>query len=460
MTFSRVFRRGICAILAVVLLFGSIAVSAAEPLLYEFPVTEAEDGTVSEAIESPSAMMLYIGMQPEQDVVLYEKQADVRYQPGALMRVAMTGYAMKLITEQHIDIDTTTATYTLELFNRYVAGSGLHTALMNFGETWTLRDLLTMCSIQTVADCAVTLAAKLAGTPETFVEGLNAFAAELGCENSHFTNVGGTNEEGQYMSARDAVTFVRYAMQYPELADMLELTDWTVQPVEGGDRRSWPTSNDMIRPSTPSYYTYANGGRTGATEEQMHLIEYGSMNGYDYMAVVMGAPRKDKDNKLTRIAYADARRLIRWGLLDFQYVTLLHKDEPVGRAPVSGCAERDYLSLVPAADFNTVVGKDVDVTQITREISYNKTTYTAPVARGESLGTMTLYLDGRVVGQVPLVAGEAAPHSVFKSAWEGLRRGLFSGWALVFVITLFLLIALYIWFAVRYNRERQKARKR
>ncbi len=450
MTATRLFRRILCVLLAVCLLLITALPVSAEQLLYEFPETE------DEKITAPSAMLLYIGMQPEQDVTLYEKAADTRYQPGSLMRVAMVGYAMKLITEQNIDIDTATASYSLTLFNHYVAGTGLHVALMNFGETWTLRDLLTLCTIQTAADCAVTLANRLSGSPEAFVDGLNAFAAELGCTNSHFTNVIGLNEEGQYMSARDVVTFTRYAMQYPEITQMLELTEWTVQPVSGGSRRSWPSSNDMLRQSTSAFYTYAVGGRTGGTLTETSLVEYGSLDGYDYMAVVMGAQRKDDKGNLTNTAYAEARLLIRWGLIGFNYETLLHKDEPVGRVPVSGCSERQYLSLVPAADLNSVVIKGTDLSKVTRKVTYTQESYRAPIEKGDTLGSVTLYLEGKEIASADLVAGETAPYSTLYAIWEGIRSAIFSGWMLAFIIIAILLIVGYVWLTVRYNRKRRR----
>ncbi len=448
-----VVRRILCVLLAACLVFAMAVPVCAEPLLYDFPETEEEK------ITAPSAMMLYIGIQSDQDVVLYEKQADLRYQPGGLMRVAMVGYAMKLIREKNIDINTATASYTLELFNHYVAGTGLHVALMEFGETWKLHDLLTICTIQTAADCAVTLAQALAGSPEAFVEGLNQFAAELGCTNSHFTNVIGLNEEGQYMSARDVVTFTRYAMQYDEVVAMLKLKDWTVQPVSGGSRRSWPTSNDMIRPSTDVFYTYAAGGRTGGTLTETSLVEYGSLDGYDYMTVIMGAERKDKDGNLTHTAYKEARLLIRWGLIGFNYTTVLRKDEPVGRVAVAASRNKRYVSLVPATDVNTVVIKNTDITKITRTVTYAQEKYRAPIEKGEVLGQVTLYLNGKEIAKADLVAGETAPYSFFRAVWEGFKRVIFSGWMLAFVILLIAAAAAYVWLTVRYNKKHKRHRK-
>ncbi len=446
---KRLLSAGVAVLLAVLFLLPA----AAKAKLYEYPVNEDDPDDV---IAAPSAIMTYVGVKPEQDVLLYEKQADVRYQPGALMRVAMIGYAMKLIEGKRIDMDTVTGSYSLELFNHYVAGTGLHVALMNFGETWTVRDLLTVCAIQTAADCAVTLATVLSGSPEEFVEGLNGFAQELGCTNSHFTNVVGLNEEGQYMSARDVMTFTRYALEYGELETMLELTQYTVKPVSGGAARSWPNSNDMIRQSTAFFYTYADGGKVGGTLTESSLVEFGSKDGYEYMAVVMGAVRKNEDGELTGAGYADARRLIRWGLLDFSYEMLARKDEPVGRIPVTDCAQTDSIPLVPAKDLSTVIGKDVDVDKITREVICDTESLQAPVERGTAAGTLNLYYEGEHIGSVPLVTGEAAAYHFLYAVWKRVAAVLFSGWFIAFLVLLILLCGGYVAFNVHYNRKRHK----
>lgn len=453
MSSIRLLRRIACGLIAVCLLCMTAFSASAEAIRYDFPETEEQ------AITAPSAMMLYFGIRPEDDVVLYEKEADARYQPGSLMRVAMLGYAMKLINEQKIDIDTETASYSLYLFNHHVAGTGLGTAEMNFGETWTLRDLLTLCAIQTSADCAVTLAEKLSGSPEAFVEGLNEFATELGCTNSHFTNVMGLNDDGQYMSARDVVTFLRYAMQYPEVYEMLALTDWTVQPVSGGKKRSWPTGNDMLRASQEPFYQYATGGRTGGTLTESSLVEYGSYKGYDYMAVVMGAERKDEKGKLTHTAYKEAKALIRWGFLEFSHLTLLLKDVPVDHVNVINSSNKDGVQLISAKDLITVAPNGTDISKVTRQITYTKKEYRAPVKKGEVLGTMVLYLDGKEIGRTDLVASEDAPHSALLAAKEKIHAVLFSWWTVAFVILILLLIGGYILLMIRYNRRHNKTWK-
>ena len=277
-----------------------LAVNAAD-IRYEFPADEGEN------IASPSAMLMYLGVRADQDVILYEKEADKAYRPGALSRVAVLGYAMKVVEEKGLDLDKTTGTFTLYLYNHYVTGTGLAIVNMATGEEWTLRDLFAVCAIQTAADSVVTLAAAVSGTVEEFVDGLNAFAAELGCTGSHFTNVTGLNDEGQYMTARDTMTFMRYAMEKPLLKELFSLKQYTVNPVKKGKKTTWATGNEMIRASSPYYYAYAHGGKTGGTLTELGVVQFGGKDGYEYLAVVMGAPKKDEKGNATGTAYEDVR---------------------------------------------------------------------------------------------------------------------------------------------------------
>ena len=315
------------------------------------------------------------------------------------------------------------------------------------------------CSIQTLADCAVTLAATLSGSHEAFVEGLNAFAKKHGCNGSYFTNVMGINDGVQKMTARDVATFSRYALQYTELRDMFEEEYLTVTAVKDGKTRSWPTSFEMKRKSAEgAYYSKADGGKTGSSNTEMGVMAFGGDHGYEYMAVVMGAPRKTENGELTNIAYADAKRLLRWGILNFRYETIARKNEPVARVPVDDCAERSDISLVPTKDLTTVLGEEIQSDQLTRRIVTTQERYTAPIEAGAVLGRMEVYCGDKLVASVPLVAATAAPRSGIYALWCDVKGWLFSGWFAALLIIAIVLVAGYIAYSIVYNR-RKKSKK-
>lgn len=434
--------------LCLMLFTGLLAAPVSAQVLYDYPTSEGN------TIESPSAMLVYLGTTAEQDVVLYEKDADTRYSPGALVRVMVGAYAMEVIEEKNLDMETTTGTYTLQMFNHTIAGTGLGTANMAFGETWTLKDLLSVSMIQTAADAALTLAVTLCGDQATFVQGMNDLAEELGCTNSHFTNVTGLHDENQYMSPRDVIIITRYAADFPALRKMMEMSQYTAHPVSGGEARSWPSSNELLRSTSSNYYKDAVYGRTGYADGYS-IVAMGAKAGYEYMAVAMGA-QKDENGAAT-VHFSDAKKLLQWGFSDFSYKTLLNKNEPVDRIPVSLCWEKDTIAAVPVEEFSTIVASGVDSSQVIRKVIRYQDTLTAPVEKDTPLGKVELYLNlDQKIGEVELVAAESAEKNQLLAAWAQFLLFVKSPWFYIGLGALLLLLLGYVILVVVHNRRRKR----
>jgi D-alanyl-D-alanine carboxypeptidase (penicillin-binding protein 5/6) len=162
-------------------------------------------------ISAKSAILVSLGATPEEDTVLYEKQPDSKRSPAALVRMMVGVTAIEIIRDKGIDIDKVTGKYSSEAFN-IIAGTGLTTVQMQFGEEWTIRDLLSISMIQTAADACVTLAITLSGSHSQFVAEMNKLAKKIGCENTSFANVTGIDSLNQYTTVRDLYKIMRYAM--------------------------------------------------------------------------------------------------------------------------------------------------------------------------------------------------------------------------------------------------------
>lgn len=442
--------RILAALFAAVFCFGGVSV-AAESLLYEYPAKE--DDTVL----APSAILCYVGIKPESDVVIYEKDADKTYEPGGLIQPAVLGYAMECIRKQNLDLDKTTGTFTLDMFNNYVSGTGLQVASMKIGETWKLRDLLTYCAIQTAADAAVTLAETVAGSVESFVDGMNGYAKKIGCKTAHFTNVTGLNEDGQCMSARDVMLCMRHAMEDADLSKILLLSDYTALSTDGERKHNAHTSNEMVRQSSPYYYTYSTAGRLGGSLTENGAVERCSKDGYEYLLVLFGEQRLNDKDEPTGNVYKDARRLFRWALLDFTYQAIVRKEEPVSRIPVKYSSERDSVSLVPVQDLATVTHNDMDLAAVTRRVICDTETLKAPVKKGERLGKLELYYDGKQIGTVDLITGEDASFDFIHTVWTFIKTFFTSVWLWLGILLVLVIFVGYIWLYFRYNRKKKKS---
>lgn len=416
-------------------------------------------------VHSSSAAVIFLGGSYEEDVYLYEKDADGIHAPAALVRLMAGAYALKQIKDNNLDMDTVSGTYTLEMFNAHVAGTGVNPIGMEFGETWKLRDLLTVSLIQTASDASTTLAYTVSGSMEAFVKGMNDLAKEIGCEHTHFANVTGLDSLSQYTTVRDMHRILRYAMNFPDFETMISQTQYAVQPLSGGAGYNVSNRLDMLRSSSSYYYAPLKFGRTGLSGyEGWSLATVASDSGYDYMVIVMGCPSRTEDGK-TGMQYTDTIELFRWAFRNFTYKTLLTDSEILGSMKVNLVWGKDTVNLVPKSPFATVVYNDVKPEEIIKKVTVYETEVTAPIAAGTVYGKVELIVNvDEKIGEMELVTTENLQKNGFLAFLSGVGNVLTSGWLWLAIGGLMLLVVGYITYAVigarRHKRKMNKGRKR
>lgn len=387
------------------------------------------------------------------DILLYEKEPDRELDPAATVRILVGLYAMRLIEENGVDIDQATGTYTDTLEQNHIWGTGLSLANMEIGETWTVRDLLSVSMIQTAADACVTLAQALSGSVDLFVLGMNRYAEEIGCTHSHFVNVHGLDDPRQYTTVRDMYRILRYALDYPLLSQMLGASEYTVTPVSGGSERSWENTNYMLRGSSDYYYAPLTLGKTGVSEtDGAALASVAESDGYRYLAVVLGCPADEGGSH-----YENSRKLYQWAFGNFEIKTVLAKNQPVDRLPVSLAWNIDSVTLCAKESLSCLVADEVDTSGIRTVVIPLQESLEAPVEKGTVLGKVELYLRlDEKIGEVELVAGETVSRSEILYVWKQITDFFASPWFWMIAGILLLLLAGYVLLAILHNREKKR----
>lgn len=88
---------------------------------------------------------------------------------------------------------------------------------LEVGSRVSIDDLLKGIIVQSGGDAGLVLAEAIAGSEQGFAALMNDRAAELGLEDSHFSNARGLTEAGQYMSAHDIARLAAHILRtYPE----------------------------------------------------------------------------------------------------------------------------------------------------------------------------------------------------------------------------------------------------
>jgi len=132
------------------------------------------------------------------------------------------------------------------------------------GELIRVDDLLQATLLKSANDASVALAEKVSGSEAAFARLMTRRARDLGAVNTHFENASGLPADEHYSTVYDLAIMLRYAMQRPDFAEIMQMKTASVESVAG---RMW-----NLRNHNRLLWTFpgALGGKTGWTRASRH----------------------------------------------------------------------------------------------------------------------------------------------------------------------------------------------
>lgn len=311
---------------------------------------------------------------------LLEKNANSRMPTSSMSKIMTMYMVFEALREGRLSLDD-----TLPVSEKAwrTGGSKMFVELNN---RIRVEDLIRGVIVQSGNDASVVLAEALGGSEEAFAEMMNRKAAELGMNDSHFTNATGWPDENHYSTAHDLALLAQHIIrEFPEYYHYYSETEFTYHDIKQGNRN-------------PLLYRNMNvdGLKTGHTEVAGYgLTASAERNGRRLVLVVNGLPDMQ--------ARADeSARLLEWGFREFDMISLFKAGETVVEAAVwQGTAKSVPL----------VIGSDLNVTLNRSEKDEMKVTVVhdepvaAPVVTGTQLGKVVVSVGDVPPIEAPLVAG-------------------------------------------------------
>lgn len=394
-------------------------------------------------------------------LVLYEKNADQQMYPASLTKI-MTAI---LVLENVKDLDQETAAYPMWIQDM-LYGTNASLGGLIVGEKLTIRQLLTSALVQSGNESAMILAGYVGSggmadfMPRditSFVEMMNDKAKALGCMGTHFTNPTGLHSDNHYSTARDMAIMAKYAMQNPVFASLVK--NYAVQLGQTNKHSDlWQYStNKMLLTSSPYYYAPVVGIKTGSTDEAGRcVISQAEDNGYRYFCVVMGAPSTAAEPFPN---FIETRQLYRWAFGTFSLKTLLEQGELMAEVPVKYSGDGKIAKLAVKDDVVKLLRNDISSDSIIYHTELPES-IEAPVAAGDSVGTLHIMLMGEEIGTAELVATQDFSLSWFRKALGTIGALLSSTTAKIIVIVVVLAVVAYIVYMVQHNKKKKRHRSR
>ena len=320
--------------------------------------------------------------------VLYEKNSHERLAPASVTKVMTMLLIMEAIDSGKISWDDTVTA------SEAAAAKGGSQIYLKVGETMSVSDMVKSIAVSSANDAACAMAEHLAGSESAFVDMMNARAKELGMNDTHFVNCTGLDDDE---NARDHLTSAYdIALMSRELLknhpDIKKFTTIWMDTVRNGEF-GLSNTNKMVR-----FYSGCTGLKTGFTSGAGYCLSASAeREGLELIAVVMGC-----DTSVNR--FAACKSMLDYGFANFALVQPELPDKPavpvkLGTAP---CAD-----AVPGQETKLLIDKS-QRSSITTEVTLEESV-TAPVSKGQWLGTLQIKAGEQVLAEVPMVARDAVP---------------------------------------------------
>ena len=236
-------------------------------------------------------------------------------------------------------------------------------------------------------DAATAIAIDVAGSVDAFVEKMNQKAQELGCTGTHFNNPHGLPDEKHYTTAHDMALITAAALRNDTFVKIVSTKNYTAEPDGAGETRSWQNKNKLLW-----QYEGAIGVKTGYTKSAgKTYVGAADRNGIRIAVVVLGA--KDM--------WGDAATLLDDAFASYQQVDLIKDGQSTGVTPVLEGLSSEVEGITEGSLSKTLTKEEQE--RIVTKCVYQTPLY-APVAKGDIIGSMQVYLDDEMIGSVPIVA--------------------------------------------------------
>jgi D-alanyl-D-alanine carboxypeptidase (penicillin-binding protein 5/6) len=274
------------------------------------------------------------------------------------------------------------------------AGTDGSTSFLQVNAKVPLDDLVRGMVVQSGNDASIALAEHLAGSEETFAGLMNEYAKRLGLTGTHYANATGLSAEGHLTTALDVARLSRALIRdFPEHYKTYAIKEY-----------SWNGITQHNRNALLWRDTSVDGIKTGHTSRAGYCLSASARRGDTRLiAVVMGTASEK--------ARADeAQALLNYGFRFFESQTLYKAGVVVAEPDLwKGEAVKARLGVVADA-LVTIPRGSYERLQATINVPKP---LLAPLAKGQSIGTLNVALDGKPVFEAPLVALEDYPEGGF-----------------------------------------------
>ncbi len=272
-------------------------------------------------------------------------------------------------------------------------------------------DLLKGMIVQSGNDASMALAEGVGGSAENFVKLMNDQAKALGMKNTAYKNPEGLTEPGHTTTARDlSILATRLMKDFPEYMHYYSTKHYAYPgtPPSNGTNRNSLLFRDPTVDGLKTGHTAAAGYCLVATSKR----DFPNVGQRRLLSIVLGTASENARAN-------ESQKLLNWGYTAYDAVKLFDGGQPAATPALWKGTQNTIKIGRPDPIVVTVPSGSAGKisTQIVRQDPL-----VAPLAKGQSIGTLKVSLGDQQIAEVPLVALETVEQAgIFGRAWDAIR---------------------------------------
>ncbi len=253
----------------------------------------------------------YVLYDADSGSILLGSDYDVQKEPASMTKVMTVLLALeRLEMTDIVTINHEMAVAVDEITSDYVK-LGLQE-----GEEISVKDLVYAAVLKSANDASLVLGMQMGGTESAFCDIMNQKAAEIGCENTHFSSAYGLSTPDNVTTPYDMALILNEAVRHTNYSEIAKTLNYTIDATNKYSSERDITNGNRFVNTTQYGYEYYIGGKTGFTNTAGYtLCAAAKKNNRMLIGCVFNATDPD-------IRYADLIKLFEYGYSTFTTVEI------------------------------------------------------------------------------------------------------------------------------------------
>ena len=296
------------------------------------------------------------------------------------------------------------------------------------GEQYYLEDLLYSLMLKSHNDTAVAIAEHCGGTVEGFARMLNRKAKQIGCKDTYFITPNGLDAQDEngkhHTTAEDLALIMRYAIKNKTFLHISQTRDYTFSEITGKRTFSVHNANALL-----DMMDGVLAGKTGYTSQAGYCYVCAwEEEGKTFVVSLLGCGWPNHKT----YKWSDTKKLLSYGAYNYDYETYWQEPHTSkilvtdGVENMQNIGEKVYLrgkcSVTSEDREKEILLKKGEAVTCKTEIPQK---VSAPVLKGEKLGRIAYYLDGKLIASYPVYAERSVEKISFKWYTEKVFHDFF-----------------------------------